>query len=289
MRRAVAFIVAALLLCASQAGAEEKELRVAVASMLSPQQTFIEYRKIIEYLGRKTGRKAGLVQRKGYNQVDRMLKKGEIDAAFISSGPYITDQDDFGVDLLGIPVILGKSVFYSYTIVRTDSPFKSLQDLKGKNFAYTDPGSSTGCWYVLDTLHERGFDPYNFFAKTIYTYGHDNSIEAVYKGLVDGASVNSIIYDFKLAKGDKDASGTRIIEQSPGYAMPPVVASKRADPALRKALKMALLDMHKDPEGRAILALISVDRFVEAADRDYDSLRKMKKAISKISKDEKGR
>ena len=35
-----------------------------------------------------------------------------------------------------------------------------------------------------------------FFSNTIYTYSHDNSIMAVAKGMVDGASVDGLIWEF---------------------------------------------------------------------------------------------
>ena len=62
-------------------------LRVAVAAMISPKETFDLYRQLLAYLGRKLGKDLEFVQRKTYAEIDELLKKGEIDLAFICSGP----------------------------------------------------------------------------------------------------------------------------------------------------------------------------------------------------------
>ena len=67
--------------------AQGKLLRVAVAAMISPKETFIYYRELIDYIGRKAGRGIQLIQRKTYGEINALFLKGEIDLAFICTGP----------------------------------------------------------------------------------------------------------------------------------------------------------------------------------------------------------
>ena len=55
--------------------------------MISPKETFIYYRQILDYIASGLGRNVELVQRKTYSEVNELIGKGEIDVAFICSGP----------------------------------------------------------------------------------------------------------------------------------------------------------------------------------------------------------
>jgi phosphonate transport system substrate-binding protein len=66
-----------------------------------------------------------------------------------------------------------------------------------------------------------------------------------------------------------------VVAKSPAYGMPPIVVHPKIDKALKKRLKTALLNMHKSPAGKKVLAKIFIDRFVEVPDKNYDSVRQM--------------
>jgi phosphonate transport system substrate-binding protein len=67
--------------------AQDKLLRVAVAAMISPKETFIYYRELLDYIGRNAGLGIQLIQRKTYDEINALFLKGEIDLAFICTGP----------------------------------------------------------------------------------------------------------------------------------------------------------------------------------------------------------
>jgi phosphonate transport system substrate-binding protein len=169
-------------------------LRVAVAAMVSPKETFVYYRQLLDYLAGNLGWQVELVQRKTYAEVSELIGKGQIDLAFVCSGPYAAGKDRYGFDLLATPEVAGSHFYRSYLIVNTDSAFQRLEDLRGRTFAFTDPDSHTGKLVPTHWLSEMREQPDTFFGKTIYTYSHDNSILAVARGLVDGAAVDSLVW-----------------------------------------------------------------------------------------------
>ena len=171
-------------------------LRVAVAAMVSPKETLELYRQLLTYLGHKTGKDLELVQRKTYGEVNEMLGKGLIDLAFVCSGPYVTGKDKYGFVLLAVPEVHGHPTYSAYLIVNKESNFHRLEDLKGHTFAFTDPDSNTGRLVPLAWLAALHTTPEAFFGRIIYTYSHDNSIMAVARGLVDGAAVDGLIWDY---------------------------------------------------------------------------------------------
>ena len=103
---------------------QQHALRVAVAAMVSPRDTFVHYREIVDYIGSKVGREVQLVQRKTYSEINNLLGRGEIDLAFICSGPYVADRKEYGFQLLAAPLIHG-SHFYQAYLQANDLPLKS--------------------------------------------------------------------------------------------------------------------------------------------------------------------
>jgi phosphonate transport system substrate-binding protein len=187
------------------------------------------------------------------------------------------------VELLVAPQSYGQPFYYAYIIAPIDSPAVSLQDLKNKKFAFTHPRSNTGCLVpTYMVAKEFNTTPDDYFASYIYTKTHDKSIEAVAKKLVDGASIDSLIYDYAAKINPVYTSQTKIIVKSPPYGIPPVVVTKNIDPKLKAQLKEIFLNMHEDPRGREILDGIMVDKFIVPKDSDYDSVRNMQEWVEKM-------
>lgn len=252
---------------------ERPRLRAAVGAMISPRETFESYREILVYLSREMDMDLEFVQRKTYEEINELLGENVIDLAFICSGPYVRGRDAHGFNLLAAPVVEGDWHYYSYLIVNENSPHESLEDLKGKTFAFTDPESNTGRMVPIYWLHEMGFCPKDYFSDLIYTYSHDNSIMAVSKNLVDGAAVDHLIWDYFHKSGSDITRNTRVIKKSQPFGIPPIVASPGLSQDKALELKEILLNMHLDDRGEEILASLLIEKFVAAEDQWYDSIR----------------
>jgi len=256
-----------------------KTFRIAVGAMISPQPTLIHYQRIVQYLGKRLGRPVEMVQKKTYAELSAMLDQGMVEVAFICSGPYAKTAGPLGLRLLAAPRIAGSTRYQSYLIVNKDSPFSSLADLRGRSFAFTDPDSNSGHLVPRFWLFQMGEKPESFFAKLVYTHGHDNSIMAVARGLVDAAAVDSLVWKYHLKAGSALALRTKVIRESGYFGMPPVVASRHLADAEAGKVKEILLSMHRDPQGRRLLAGLHVERFVPARDRWYQPVRDMLAAL----------
>ena len=250
-------------------------IRIAIGAMVSPKETLYAYQHLVSYLSGKIGRNLEIVQRKTYQEINEMLAQGDVDLAFICSGPYVTGKEKHGLELLVAPEINGSHFYNSYLIVNSSGAEKTIEDLRGKTFAFTDPDSNTGRLSPTYMLNEIGETPETFFGSVIYTHSHDNSILAVSKGLVHGASVDGLIWDYFNKIKPEITSATRIIAKSEDYGIPPVVVSPGLDRESRASIKKALLEMDSDPQGSSILEKLMIDRFVDAHDSWYDSIRRI--------------
>jgi len=181
-------------------GNEQAPLRVAIGAMITPRDGFGYYKELLTYLGESLDRPVSFVDREKYNEINALLKAGDLDMAFVCSGPYVTGRREFGLELLVAPRAYGAEVYYSYIIVPRDSRAEALEDLRGKNFAFTDPDSNTGRLAPGWLLATMGETPDSYFGRYLYTYAHDRSIKAVAYGLVDGAAVDSLVWEYMNRK-----------------------------------------------------------------------------------------
>ena len=279
----LALLVLSALLSPLPSAAQQEPIRIGVASMITPVDTVKYYQEIIDYIGGRIGQPVQMVHRRTYDEMDRLLERGEVKIAFICSAPYVKDREKFGVELLVAPSVNGSPRYHSYVIVHIDSPIKAFPELKGKAFAFTDPKSNSGKIYPSYLLKTMGYSPEGFFGKFIYSYSHNKSVEMVAKKIVDGAAVESIVYEYMRKTGSPYAKQTKIIKRSPPYGIPPVVVTRNIDPILKKKVKDAFLAMQKTPRGKAILEAMNIDGFVEVPDKNYDGIREMDRAIAGIS------
>ena len=282
-RHPVLIAVLCLLLfpaASSPALSAEGSLKIGVASMITPVDAVKYYQDVIDYIGEVIGKPVQMVHRRTYDEMDSLLEREEVNVAFICSAPYVKNRQKFGVELLVAPSVNGRPAYQSYIIVHKESPLVSFSGLKGRPFAFTDPKSNTGKLYPTYLLKTMGRTPERFFSRIVYSYSHNKSIEMVAKRLVDGAAVESIVYEHMLKKDSPYVAQTRIIKRSPAYGMPPVVVTKNIDPALKTKLRNAFLGMHKTAAGKAILSAMMVDGFTDVSDKNYDTIREMERAVS---------
>lgn len=256
-------------------------LRIAIGAMITPKEGFAYYKHLLDYLGEKLQRPVKLVDRGNYAEINSLLNAGNLDAAFVCSGPYVEGRDEFGLELSAVPQAHGETVYYSYIIVHKDSPVKTFEGLKGKVFAFTDPKSNTGKLVPTYMLARMDETPDSFFAGYTFTYAHDKSIKAVALRVVDGAAVDSLVWEYKAITDPGLTSRTRVIMKSPPYGIPPFVVRPGLDSKTKKRLKEILLAAHRDEKGKEILKGMMINRFVEGDDSAYDSVRRMKDWIAK--------
>jgi phosphonate transport system substrate-binding protein len=258
---------------------ESIPLRVAIAAVISPKGTLESYSPLLDYLEVKLNRPVELIQRRTYLEVNDLIEHGEVDLAFVCTSAYIQGHDTFGMELLVAPQVNGKTTYNSLLIVPVDSTAQSMEDLRGKVFAFTDPISLSGRVYPTFVIQQLGFTPEKFFARTFFTYSHDEAIRAVASGLADGAAVDSLVYEFAIERDPSLKEKVRVIHTSPNFGIPPVVVGPFTRPQVKLELQTLLLGMASDPEARAALAAIGVEDFVLIGDGAYDGVRALLEEI----------
>lgn len=259
----------------SNVNADSQALRVAISSVLLPQETVMHYRSIANFLGLHVDRPIILIQRKSYAEIALLLLNGGADIAFFSSGEYANYSGFADIEMLASQQRMGLPYYQGYIIVSKDSEINDISDLKGKTVAFTDPLSYSGYTFLVQLLRQKNQTPETFFGHYIYTYSHDNSFRAVANKVVDAAPVTRLVYDRAKEMQPELAEAVKIIAVSPPAGIGPVVAGKSVSPRQREILRKALLTMHEHPNMAPALQGLLIDRFVPPEPELFEPIRQM--------------
>ncbi len=234
---------------------------------------------MINDIADKTGRPIYIKQKKTYEEVNMLLENSEIDFAFICSGAFVDEYKTGKIKLLVAPQIDLKSTYHAYIITQKNSTINSFSDFENKSFAFTDPLSNTGRLFPLQELSKTHISESKFFMKTIYTYGHDISIQMVNRGIIDGASVHGLIFDYLAINNPEKVENVKIIQRSETFGIPPVVTPVTLSQRKLNEYREIFLNIHHDSVGKKILDKLNIDRFVVIGDTLYNNVFQLKKFI----------
>ncbi len=260
---------------------KNKIVYIAIASMTSPKETYIYYDDLIKYISKKIGHTIYIKQKKTYEEVNLLLEKSEVDFAFICSGAFVDEYKKNKIRLLVAPEIDHKISYHAYIITQKDSKIEKFSDFENKSFAFTDPLSNTGRMYPLKKLAELQRNENDFFLKTVYTYGHDISIQMVNRGIIDGASVHGLIFHYNTIFHPEKVENIKVIEQSEAFGIPPVVTPISLKKECFDKYQKIFLEIHKDSTGKKILDKLHINKFVKVEDTIYNSVFRLKEYIDK--------
>ncbi|ODT33434.1 MAG: hypothetical protein ABS55_13260 [Lautropia sp. SCN 70-15] len=229
------------------------------------------------YLADALAGEVEFVQRQTYAQILDALREGQIEFGWICGYPFVLHEKQ--LRLVCVPRWQGAPRYRSYLIVPAGSEARRLEDLSGRNFAFSDPLSNSGFLYVQYLLAQRGSDAQRYFRRSFFTWSHRHVVEAVAERLADGGAVDGYVWEAMTRIAPQLASATRVIHRSPEFGFPPIVAGPRASTASVDAFRKALVAMPQDPRGREVLAELQLDGFGEEPRELFASIARMAEAL----------
>ncbi len=192
-----AVLFAALLAGCGKIGgdAKMKQVRMAVSASSSDPALAKRWDAFKAVIQKATGLPVKLYQSSDYNGSIQAISSNQVDVATLAGGGYANVDAQIGK--LAAPILTtrdaeGSLGYYSVVIVKRDSPFHSLADLKGRTFGYVDFNSTSGYLFPRAKMREEGIEPDTFFGKTSFTGGHTQSVMAMQNGQFDAALVEMV-------------------------------------------------------------------------------------------------
>ncbi len=246
-------------------------LRMGIIPLESPAEMFKKFGPLAEYLGRKLSARIDLKVGVDFQGAINDIGQGVTQFCFMTPSTYIEAHKKYGVEVLVEALREGKPFQHSVIITRNNSGINSVEDIKGRTFAFGDIHSTSSHIVPRGMLLAAGIDIKDL---SYYNYlgHHDDVARAVIKGDFDaGGVMESTAYKFE----DKGLKLVKFSEDIPEFN---ICVSNKLDAKIVTEIKNALISLNdSSPDAASILKSInaSYTGFAEASDEEYNGVRLM--------------
>ena len=278
-----------------------------------------EQQKILSnYISEQIGIPVRLNAGTTYTTVIEAMRAKRVEAMAVGPFAHCFAQREAGAEALVARVLSEdepavfnekyKPYYFSWIITKKGSGIRTLQDLKGKNFSFVDPASTSGHLFPKSSLIKAGLNPENDL-KSVFAGTHAGSVLSVWNGKVDaGACFGMPLWQLHsqghvkfnpFPDGRIDAPRTAeeiaaqyedaedgdlvIIAQSAPIPRTPMAVRSDIPGSLKSAVRKALSEVKKHPELVRELKRWYVDPTevieLESADAFYDPVREVAKLL----------
>jgi phosphonate transport system substrate-binding protein len=195
-----------------------------------------------KHLAQCTGKRVVFYQVQSNAAEIEAMRSGRLHVGGFSTGPTA-----FAVNIAGAVPFAVKGTadsFQGYNlifIVKKDSPFQSMADMKGKKVAHTSPSSNSGHMAPMALFPKQGLAPEKDY-KILFSGKHDQSVMGVKSGDYDGAAVASDVFYRMAARGQINKDDFRILYTSPKFPTSSFAYAHDLEPGFRDKMLACFYD-----------------------------------------------
>ncbi|MBU3057005.1 putative selenate ABC transporter substrate-binding protein [Pseudomonas indica] len=252
-------------------------LKVSAIPDEAPTELLRKFKPLGAYLEKELGMEVQFVPVSDYAAVVEAIAADRIDMAWLGGFTFVQTRLKTGN---AIPLVQREQdEKFTSTFISADPTVKSLQDLKGKTFAFGSVSSTSGSLMPRYFMLQDGIKPEEFFSRVAYSGAHDATAAWVEAGKADGGVLNTSVWEKLVAAGKVDTSKVKVFATTPTYYDYNWTVRGSLDPALAQKIKAAFLAL--DPanaEHKAILDLQAASRFVETKPENYTGIEEAARA-----------
>ena len=232
------------------------------------------YKPMAEYLSKKLGQPVRLRTVDTWEGLAKSLASGETDMALMGPWGYVLANHQAGAEVVATILYQGKPEYFAIMVTNPKSGVNSIDDLKGKTFAFGDKGSTSGYLIPFHEFQKRGIDPDKYFSKVIYTK-HQAIETQVTRGELDAGADYNRNRDAMINDGLIKASDSKIFWTSAPLPNDAFAVSKdlAKDRAFTAKLTKALEDMGAELKTQANLLPNNYTGFVAKTNAYYKPIR----------------
>lgn len=278
MRNLFSALAAGLALCLSCALSHAADvLRVSAIPDEAPTELQRKFKPLGAYLEQQLGMKVEFVPVSDYAAVVEALASDRLDMAWLGGFTFVQTRLKTGN---AIPLVQREQdATFTSKYITANPAVKSLQDLKGKTFAFGSVSSTSGSLMPRFFMLKDGIKPEEFFSRVAYSGAHDATVAWVQAGKVDGGVLNASVWDKLVAAGKVDTSKVVVLDTTPTYYDYNWTVRGNLDPALTAKIKAAFLALDPTkPADKAILDLQAASRFIPTQTENYTGIEQAARA-----------
>ncbi|MCQ4234671.1 putative selenate ABC transporter substrate-binding protein [Pseudomonas stutzeri] len=271
---AVAGLALSLSVTAIQAA---ETLRVSAIPDEAPTELIRKFKPLGEYLEKELGMQVKFTPVSDYAAVVEALASDRLDMAWLGGFTFVQTRLKTGN---AIPLVQREQdEQFTSKFITADPAVKSLQDLKGKTFAFGSVSSTSGSLMPRYFMLKDGIEPEQFFSRIAYSGAHDATAAWVEAGKADAGVLNASVWDKLVAAGKVNTDKVRVFATTPTYYDYNWTVRGTLEPALAEKIKAAFLALDPaNPEHKAILDLQAASRFIATKPENYEGIEQAARA-----------
>jgi phosphonate transport system substrate-binding protein len=257
--------------------AQVRELRMSLISSENERDALVRFQPFAAYMERTFGVPFRVFRATDYAGAVEALRSNQVEFSRLGPAAYALARKVMGDRVA--PVVrdrddTGAEGYFSVIVVRADSPFQTLADLRGRSLAWADPNSASGFAFPSYYLRKQGIEIERFFSRTGFAGNHETAVLAVLNGSYDAAATfwtneRRGNVPRMVEKGMIPEGSMRMIWQTPLIPSSPYVTRTDLPRDLQDAFRDALLSIHeRDPDALRALST-TTSRFAPALHEDY--------------------
>jgi phosphonate transport system substrate-binding protein len=257
-------LAAALTGCSTAGSAEAGELEVlklGVPPGEADPEFLEQMQPIADEIAEVTGKEVEVTKTSDYLAIVEAMRSGLIDLALFSPTPTVLAQDVANAT----PLIAALGAPYTSEIVCSpDAGVEQLTDVQDKQFAFVDPGSTSGNYVPRFHMKNNGVDIDNL--DETFAGGHDSALLAVKQGSVDCAAAASSIIDSMI---EEDVISEADIDRVSISDPIPISMTLIAREGLPEDITTSIADTLVETQNPAVLEVTGATELVHAEDADW--------------------
>lgn len=305
--KTLAIFTGALMAYGANAADAPKELNLGILGGQNATQQIGDNQCVKQFFDKELNVDTKLRNSSDYSGVIQGLLGGKVDLVLsMSPASYASVylQDPKAVDIVGIAVDDKDQSkgYHSVVIVKADSPYQKLEDLKGKAFGMADPDSTSG-YLMPNQAFKKIFggtidDKYNgFFSSVTFSGGHEQDVLGVLNNQFDGAVTwTSLVGDYntgytvgafnRMIRMDHPdlMKQIRIIWTSPLIPNGPILVSNKLPADFKQKVVAAIKKLDTQDHSCFIKAMGGTQHIGPATLAVYQNIIDMKRDLMKGSR-----
>ncbi len=225
-----------------------------------------------KYLEEQIGRKIEWTPVNDYAAVVEALAARKIDMAWLGGVTLVQARLRTGT---AIPIVQREEdeKFTSKIIVNASAGINALADLKGRNFVFGSPSSTSGHLMPRYFLKQNQIEPERDFKRIAFSGSHDATAAWVESGRVAAGALNASVWDSLIEQRKVDPSKVKVLYTTPPYYDYNWTVRGDLDPAIVSKLTGAFLALERsNPRHREILDLQRATRFIPTRIENYRNI-----------------
>ncbi|MCY1205867.1 putative ABC transporter phosphite binding protein PhnD1 [compost metagenome] len=246
-------------------------LKVSAIPDEAPTELLRKFKPLGAYLEQQLDMKVEFVPVADYAAVVESLAADRLDMAWLGGFTFVQTRLKTGN---AIPLVQREQdEQFTSKFISADPAVKSLQDLKGRTFAFGSVSSTSGSLMPRYFMQKDGIVPEQYFSRVAYSGAHDATVAWVQAGKVDAGVLNASVWQKLVDSGKVDTGKVKVFATTPTYYDYNWTVRGTLDPALAEKIKQAFLALDPaNPEHKAILDLQAASRFIPTKPENYQGI-----------------